>query len=217
MGLKKSIKANLRNKYPILTQLGMVLTLLFLIAAFKFDVFAVEPEVLVEEELLTVEMEEIEQTKQIEKPPPPPRPPVPIEVPNEDDLDDEELDIDAEIDFDEPVDLPPPPPDEPEEEEPEIFLVVEQNPELIGGNAAIAKAVKYPEIAKKAGVEGRVYLQFVVDEKGNVVDPIVMKGIGAGCDEEALRVVRTLKFKPGKQRGQAVKVRFSLPINFRLK
>jgi len=217
MGLKKSIKANLRNKYPILTQLGMVLTLLLLIAAFKFDVFAVEPEILEEEEIVTVEMEEIEQTKQIEKPPPPPRPPVPIEVPNEDDLDDEELDIDAEIDFDEPVDLPPPPPDEPEEEEPEIFLVVEQNPELIGGNAAIAKAVKYPEIAKKAGVEGRVYLQFVVDEKGNVVDPVVMKGIGAGCDEEALRVVRTLKFKPGKQRGKAVKVRFSLPINFRLK
>ncbi len=218
MGLKKSVKANLRNKYPILSQLGLVLTLLLLIGAFKFEMFAVEPDVVIEQEIVTIEMEEIEQTKQVEKPPPPPRPPVPIEVPNDENLEDEELDIDAEIDFDEPVDLPPPPPDdEPEDEEPEIFLVVEQNPELIGGPAAIAKAVKYPEIAKKAGVEGRVYLQFVVDEQGNVVDPVVMKGIGAGCDEEALRVVRTLKFKPGKQRGKAVKVRFSLPINFRLK
>ena len=76
---------------------------------------------------------------------------------------------------------------------------------------------KYPEIAKKAGVEGRVYLQFVVDEQGNVHDPIVTRGIGAGCDEEAIRAIREAKFKPGKQRGKAVKVKMSLPITFKLK
>lgn len=197
--------------------MGMVFTLLLLIAAFKIDLFAVEPEILVEEELITLEMEEIDQTDQVKKPNPPEKPRAPIEVPDEDDLDDLELEIDSEIDFDEPVDFAPPPKDDVEDEEPEIFIVVEQNPELIGGNAAIARAIKYPEIAKKAGVEGRVYLQFIVDENGNVVDPVVMKGIGAGCDDEALRVVKTLKFKPGRQRGEAVKVRFSLPVNFRLK
>jgi protein TonB len=90
-------------------------------------------------------------------------------------------------------------------------------PELIGGIQGLQKRVKYPEIAKKAGVEGTVFLQFVVDEKGNVVDPAVVKGIGAGCDEAALEAIKTAKFKPGKQRGKPVKVKFSLPVRFRLK
>lgn len=167
-----------------------------------------------------VEMEQVEQTKQVEKPPPPPRPPVPIEVPNDEVLDDVALDIDSEINFELPADLPPPPPpkkEEVEEAEPEIFMVVEEMPELIGGIGELQRKIKYPEIAKKAGVEGMVVIQFVVDESGRVTDPVVVKGIGAGCDEEALRVVEDARFKPGKQRGKPVKVRFSLPIRFKLK
>ena len=87
----------------------------------------------------------------------------------------------------------------------------------LGGLGALQSKINYPEIAKKAGVEGTVFLQFVVDENGNVVDPQVVKGIGAGCDEEALRAVRQVKFKPGMQRGRPVKVRFQLPVRFRLK
>ena len=166
-------------------------------------------------------MEEIQQTKQIEKPPPPPRPPVPVEVPNDEILEDEALDLDASLDLNEPVsDVPPPPPEEDEEEEepePEVFVVVENMPELIGGLSSIQSKIKYPEIARKAGVEGRVIVQFVVDEQGNVQDPTVVRGIGAGCDEEALRVVKQAKFEPGKQRGKPVKVKMSLPITFRLK
>jgi len=216
MRQSKSSNSNLKNSYPILTQVGAVLSLLLLIAAFKFDIVAVEPDEIKKAELLTIEMEDIEVTEHVKKLPPPIRPQAPIEVPDEDELEDEELDIDSEIDFDVPIDLPKPP-IESIEEEPDIFIVVEQEPKLIGGPAAIAKAVRYPELAKKAGVEGRVYLQFIVDENGNVVDPVVIKGIGAGCDEEALRVVKTLKFRPGMQRGEAVNVRFSLPINFRLR
>jgi protein TonB len=219
MALRKTSKADLRSRYPVLAEIGLILSLLILIVAFRVK-YSPETEFdIPEEQQVVVQMEEIEQTQQIERPPPPPRPPVPIEVPNEEVLEDEALDIDAEIDFDEPVDLPPPPPPAPEEEEPEpeIFVVVEQMPELIGGLEDLQKRIKYPEIAKKAGVEGTVFLQFVVDENGNVMDPAVVKGIGAGCDEEALRAIRTAKFKPGKQRGKPVRVRFSLPVRFRLK
>jgi len=106
---------------------------------------------------------------------------------------------------------------EEEPEEPEIFVIVEQMPDLIGGLGGLQKKIHYPEIAKKAGVEGRVFLQFVVDEQGNVADPVVTRGIGAGCDEEAIRAILTAKFKPGKQRGKPVKVKMSLPITFKLK
>ncbi len=98
----------------------------------------------------------------------------------------------------------------------EIFMIVEQMPSLIGGLQSIQDEIEYPDIARKAGIEGRVFVQFVVDIQGNVVDPVVVRGIGGGCDEEAIRAVRLAKFEPGRQRGKAVKVKMSLPITFRL-
>jgi len=219
MALRKTDKANLKQRYPLYVEIGMVLTLGVLIVAFRMDVSVdsgFENQITEQE---VVQMEEIVQTQQIEKPPPPPRPPVPVEVPNDEVLDDEDLDLDVFLDLDAPMDLPPPPPPAAEEEapEPEIFVIVEDMPELIGGLPGLQKKIRYPEIAKKAGVEGRVFLQFVVDEQGNVVDPVVTRGIGAGCDEEALRAIIGAKFKPGMQRGQAVKVKMSLPVTFKLK
>jgi len=96
-------------------------------------------------------------------------------------------------------------------------VVVEDEPELIGSLGDLQKQIKYPEMARKAGIEGRVFIQFVVDENGFVTQAKVDKGIGGGCDEEALRVVRQARFTPGKQRNKAVKVRMSLPITFKLK
>ena len=218
MALKKTEKADIKRRYPLYVEIGMVLTLAVLIVAFRLDMSVNDTFDVQLEEQEVVQMEEIQQTQQIEKPPPPPRPPVPVEVPNDEVLDDVDLDLDVSLDLDDMVDLPPPPPPaEEEEEEPEIFVIVEQSPELIGGLAGLQKKIRYPEIAKKAGVEGRVYLQFVVDEQGNVHDPIVTRGIGAGCDEEAIRAIVSAKFKPGKQRGKAVKVKMSLPITFKLK
>ncbi len=220
MALRKNPKANLRNQYPLVVQTGLIIGLGILITAFRFNF---TPETAVEftvDEQEIVQMEEIQQTKQIEQPPPPPRPPVPVEVPNDEILEDDDLDLDASLDIDEPLaDLPPPPPPEEEEEEPEpeVFVVVEQMPEIIGGLGSIQQQIRYPEIARKAGVEGRVIVQFVVDEQGNVLEPAVVRGIGAGCDEEALRVVRTAKFQPGRQRGKSVKVKMSLPITFKLR
>ena len=217
MALKKTEQADIKRRYPLYIEIGMVITLAVLIVAFRLDMSVDDSFDVALQEQEVVQMEEIQQTQQIEKPPPPPRPPVPVEVPNDEILEDDDLDLDMSLDIDEIPDLPPPPPPAEKEEEPEIFVIVEQSPELIGGLPGLQKKIRYPEIAKKAGVEGRVYLQFVVDEQGNVHDPIVTRGIGAGCDEEAIRAIREAKFKPGKQRGKAVKVKMSLPITFKLK
>ena len=218
MAVKKTDKADLRTRYPLFIQVGLVVALLIMIAAFRIDFNPDSGFEVVEVQQEIVQMEEIQQTKQIEKPPPPPKPPVPIEVPDDEVLEDEDLDLDVSLELDEEiVNLPPPPAAEEEEEEPEIFMIVEDMPELVGGLGAIQSKIKYPEIAKKAGVEGRVFVQFVVNTDGNVVDPVVVRGIGAGCDEEAVRAVSQAKFKPGRQRGKAVPVKMSLPITFKLK
>lgn len=98
----------------------------------------------------------------------------------------------------------------------DVFMVVDNMPQLIGGIASLQEEIKYPTIAQKAGIEGRVFVQFVVDEEGNVIDPTVIRGIGAGCDEEAIRAVTLAKFTPGTQRGKAVKVKMTLPVMFKL-
>lgn len=100
--------------------------------------------------------------------------------------------------------------------EPEVFVVVENPPELIGGLEGLQQRVRYPAAARRAGIEGTVFLQFIVDERGRVLDPVCARDPGGGTCEEALRVVRTSTFQPGLQRGQPVKVRFSLPVKFRL-
>jgi len=98
----------------------------------------------------------------------------------------------------------------------DVFVVVEEQPELIGGLRSIQSRIEYPELARRAGIEGRVIVQFIVDEQGNVVDPHILRGIGGGCDEAALEAVKQAKFEPGKQRGKAVRVQYALPITFEL-
>lgn len=98
----------------------------------------------------------------------------------------------------------------------DVFVVVEEAPILLGGLKELQSRIKYPELAERAGIQGRVFLQFVVDQEGNVRDPQVTRGIGGGADEEALRALQTMKFVPGVQRGERVKTKMSLPITFRL-
>ena len=103
------------------------------------------------------------------------------------------------------------------EHKPDVYEIVEQRPELIGGLSGLQAKVKYPEIARKAGVEGRVIVQFVVDEHGNVRDTQVLRGVGAGLDEEATRVISEhAEFTPGRQDGKPAAVRLSIPIVFKL-
>ncbi len=168
-----------------------------------------------------VEMEEIIQTKQREMVPPPPRPPVPVAVPNDVIIEDVDIDINAELDLSADGYLPPPPKSKEEEveDEPEqdFFIAVEKMPEIIGGMKGIQERIQYPELAVKANIQGRVYVQFIVNENGEVEDPVVLRGIGGGCDQEAVRVIKETKFSPGMQRGRPVRVRYSLPIIFMLR
>lgn len=110
----------------------------------------------------------------------------------------------------------PPPPSRPSNPDENVFVVVEQEPELIGGLQGIQKDIRYPETARRAGIEGRVIVQFIVTKEGGVRDAQIVRSIGGGTDEEALRAVQNAKFKPGLQRGRAVDVQYSLPVVFRL-
>ena len=159
-----------------------------------------------------VAFEDIEHTRQENRPPPPPRPPIPIEAPSDEEIEDVDL-ASSEINVAEDI-APPPPADNSEEEE--YFVAVEEMPEPIGGMVAIHNNVIYPEIARRAGVQGRVYVLAFVNDKGEVTKTEVIKGIGAGCDEAAMAAVRKARFIPGRQRGKPVKVRISIPIRFQL-
>ena len=206
--------SSLRKNYLITLEGGFILSILIFIVAFKVDlnVDTSDNQIVIQQQE-EIFIEEIIQTKQELKAPAPPRPSVPIEVPN-----DEILEIDAELDFDEPMDIPVPPKpiQQQDDVEEEIFVVVENPPVLIGGIAAVQSHISYPPLALKAGIEGRVIVQFVIDKTGKVLDPKVIRGIGGGCDEEAVRAVLKAKFQPGLQRGRPVSVRYTLPITFRI-
>jgi len=96
------------------------------------------------------------------------------------------------------------------------FVSVDKMPEPIGGIAAIQENIKYPEIARRAGIEGKVYIQAYIDENGNVRKTNVLKGIGGGCDEAAMNAIKKVKFIPGRQGGKPVKVQVSVPVIFKL-
>lgn len=218
MALRKEEGADLHSQYPLYVQIGLVLSLTLLIVAFRVDMSSQSTFKVQMEEQETVDMKQIQQTKQEKEPPPPPKPPVPQEVPNNEVIDQQDVDFDASLDLDQELDVSqgPPKEEEEEEEEQEIFMVVENQPQLKGGMASLQKAVDYPEFAKKAGIEGRVIVQFVVDEQGNVTNPKVVRGVHKLLNEEAVKAVSQQSFTPGKQRGKPVKVQMSLPVTFRL-
>ncbi|MBN1637611.1 MAG: TonB family protein [Ignavibacteriales bacterium] len=216
MALKKNPKYDLKMKYKRFFEIALILSLGLLIIAFKFfpDVKETVAEMESVQELIDVE--DIDQTKQENQPPPPPKPPIPVEAPSDNVLDDIAIG-DMELDENEIVAPPPPPVQEEkkeEETEPVFFVAVEEQPTPIGGIEEIQKNIIYPEIAKKAGVQGKVYIKAYVDENGIVVKTEVLKGIGAGCDEAAADAVMKTRFNPGKQRGKPVKCQVTVPVHF---
>lgn len=98
----------------------------------------------------------------------------------------------------------------------EVHTVVDEMPEIVGGVSALYGKIKYPHNAVRANIEGRVFIQFVVDKEGNVRDEKVLRDIGGGCGEAALEAVRDVKFTPGRLKGEVVNVQYSMPVTFRL-
>jgi len=197
--------------------------------------FSGEAEVADAKKIVDVNLDLFEEEKKEEPPPPPVEPPPPVKI--------ESVQFTQLEAVDEPVEEPPPTqevltetnagvvtqegakvdePPPPVEVEPQIFTIVEEMPSFPGGEAELfkylGKTVKYPPMAQDAGITGVVYMTFVVDENGKVKDPKVLRGIGGGCDEEAIRVVKAMPaWEPGKQRGKPVRVQDNLPIRFTLR
>ena len=97
-----------------------------------------------------------------------------------------------------------------------VLKIAEVMPEIEGGIQELYKKIKYPRAAKLQNVQGRVFVRFIVDSDGNVQEPEILRDIGAGCGEAAIKVIKQLKFIPGKQDGKTVSVYYTLPITFRL-
>lgn len=210
MAVRKVPDADLRLKYPTVFEAGLIAALALLIIAFRFLPIHETRRGPIHYEQEIVNVEDIENTRQENRPPPPPRPAIPIEAPSDEALDDVPI-MDTELDV--TKDAPPPP----ETDEETYFIAVEDMPQIIGGLEAIQRNVVYPDLAIRAGVEGTVYVTAFVDEKGSVTKAEVIKGIGAGCDEAAVGAILKAKFIPGKQRGKPVKVRVSIPVRFKIK
>lgn len=223
MEIKKSPKADLESKRTIFTQIGLVLALAVILFAFEYKSYDQRTLNLSQRVVEDIPEEIVPITEQNVKPPPPP-PPAQVTVLQivEDDVEVEDVKIDVEVDQKVAIEVYVPPVREEEEVvETEIFTVVESMPEFPGGAEQmmifIAKNIKYPPMARESGIQGRVFVNFVVEPNGSVSNVKVLRGIGGGCDEEAIRVVETMpKWTPGRQRGKAVRVSFNLPVRFTL-
>ena len=140
----------------------------------------------------------------------------------EDDVEVEDIEINADVDQNEVIEeYVAPEVEEEEVVEAEVFTIVEEMPEYPGGlnklTDYLSKNIKYPQMARESGIQGRVFVNFVVEPDGSVSNVNVMRSLGGGCDEEAVRVVKAMpKWKPGRQRGKAVRVSYILPIVFKL-
>ncbi len=153
-------------------------------------------------------------------------PPIPPDIPVNVDISTKTTDGDPNAKYTAPVEVAPaPPPVEKEAEKPKeddvVRVIVEQRPEFPDGEAALMKFLssntKYPTIARENGIEGTVYLGFVVEKDGSITDVKIKRSVGGGCSEEAMRVVQSMpKWKPGKQQGRAVRVAFTIPVKFKL-
>ena len=212
---------SLRAQYELTLQFGFVLSLLLVVTLFRIPLqieSTFENEV-VEQEV--VHLEEIVQTEQKVKAPPPPRPIVPIEVPNDEVLEEEEFELDVALDLDEMIEELEPPtlPDvsvEPDLGENEIFMVVEEMPQMIGGRAKLYEYVTYPEMARQARLEGTVVIGIVIDKEGVPQDIEVLKSVHPILDKVAKEAINHIRFTPGKQRGKPVLVKMAIPVKFKL-
>lgn len=228
MEIKKTPKADLENKKSTWLLVGYVIVLAFMFIAFewtkrdiKIDTSQAITDLVFEEEIIPI----TEQPEQAAPPPPPAAPPIAETLTIvEDDADVEETTIATSEETNQAVEIKyvPVAVEEEEPEEQTIFEVVEQMPEFPNGGMAglmqyLSKNIKYPTIAQENGTQGRVTVQFVVNRDGSIVDAKVLRGVDPYLDKEAIRVIISMpKWKPGMQRGKAVRVKYTVPVMFRL-
>ena len=229
MEVKKTPKASLENKRLLFVELGLAVTLGIVYGAFSFStadkqtsLLDAGPQQVIEEEIIPI----TEETP----PPPPETPKVPVLSDQIDIIDDDikvddniinlEDDDDLGVEIMEYVEGPE---EEEIEEEAIPFQLVEQKPSFRGGDANqfskwVNERLVYPEIAKENGVQGKVMIQFTVENDGRVTNVRVLRGVDPSIDKEAVRVVSSSpKWSPGKQRDRAVRVTYTFPVIFQLR
>ena len=229
MEAKKTPKADLENRRGLYLEIGLVVIMAIVLAAFEKKSYDKEQIEVVQRTAMDEVEDVIIQTQQEELPPPPP--PEQPEVVTELNVIEDDAESKNEVDMSSfqrqeeatnieitPVKIE----EEEEEDEQEIFQVVENDPEFPGGVEAmykyLAQNIKYPQLARENNITGRVFVTFVVEKDGSVTNVRVLRDIGGGCGQEAVRIVKAMpKWTPGKQRGKAVRVQYNLPVNFSLR
>ncbi len=221
MELKKNPNVDYKGKYVLFFNIGLVLSLLLVITAFEWESISTESVVDLDNYTITDELLLLPNTRHEPPPKPKPKQITLIEVPDDKEIDVDEVAFSFDIandDVIEEVAFAPPP----DEEVEIVHEMVETMPSFDGGIREfykfVAENLKYPAQARRIGIEGKVFVQFIIDKDGSLSDIKVVRGIGGGCDEEVLRIVNmSPRWNPGKQRGVPVKVRMMLPISFKLK
>ena len=222
---KKSAKADLSSKRGLFIEIGLIIVLAIVYIAFEqrsYKITAVNPferpVAPVDDDVIVIPYEKIELP-----PPPPPSQPVLLQEVPDDVKTNPDITVSVEDDPNIPTpDLPKTPIKEEDPDEEPPFIIVEQYPEYIGGDEArlnfLRNNIKYPQAAREIAIQGTVYVNFVVEKDGSITQIKIIRGIGGGCDEEAVRVVQMMpKWKPGKQRGKEVRVAYDMPIKFTLR
>jgi protein TonB len=219
MKARKTTKSDLENKTAIFFEIGLIFALGVVYFAFNAKSYQKQSLNLLQQKTQQTIQESVPVTVQKEKlPPPPPKQVTQIKIVSNSMKINENIDIDVGALQSTPVTNYASPT---EEEVPEktIFQVVEDMPHFKGGEVALMKYlsahIQYPEMAKEIGVQGTVFVKFVVEPDGSIDQVEIIRGIGGGCDKEAMRVVKSMpKWVPGKQRGKPVRVFFNIPVKF---
>lgn len=209
--------------YLLRIEVGLIAALAILVVASKISWSTGNQKFYTVSEREVIWVTDVPQTKLGKKMPAlPPRPLLPVAAAEEISLPEDELRFDAYLDvkmplaYSLPIKLPTVTKLEGLIMDPEFYYIVEEMPQIIGGLKSIRGRVRYPRIAIRAGIEGRVFLQFVVDIRGEVSDIRVIRGIGWGCDEAAIQALSGTAFTPGRQHGKPVPVKMAIPFHFRI-
>lgn len=206
--------ADLRLSYPVLFETGMIIALLLMILSMKLNL----PEVKTSD-IIYVEGDETalilppSVSENISVIKPPPRPQIPVHIPNDQPIEPEPLKLD-EFDRFSRLMIPPLPQEIIVKPTYELFKDIEQLPELIGGEQAFQNSITYPLLARKAGVQGIVEVEFTISETGKVLNPVIIKGLGYGCDKAVLDAIKLQRYKPGKKAGKTSSFRIKETVQF---
>ncbi|MPM15251.1 hypothetical protein SDC9_61619 [bioreactor metagenome] len=222
MDIKKNPKYDLERYKGLFLEAGLIIALGIMLMAFEWKKYDNNDSGMDQMQVIDIPEEMVEITRQEEPEPPKPEPQTTLLEIVDDNVEvQDDLDINMEDDqnteatnFVAPVEE-----EEVQVVEAEIFTIVEDQPGFPGGESALMEFlrnnIKYPQLARESNIQGTVFVTFVVEPNGAISNVKVLRGIGGGCDEEAVRVVKNMpSWTPGKQRGKPVRVQFNLPIRF---